>query len=1215
MHRLFDYLNRIALIFLACALAGLPHMHQYAQAQNSRENADFKLAINLYNDGLYDLAHEQFRQFVSAFPTTAQGIEARFYLGLSELKLKKYEDARLTFQTFALAYQDHPKAPEAWWNVGEAYTALRNFKEGALAYERVKVFHPNSKLAADALLKASHLFMLAGAPDDARRTLRVILQEYPSSSAVLEARTRLGELYFSDGNFEQAQSELNRVIEGDPSPDAKAGALLILGNIAQATGRTDEARAHYNDIISKYRTTSAVQGAYLNLGRILAASGSPRDALENFRKALGEKSNADSSLTREALLGVADAQANLKDYAAALASYEKYLSYPASDQPPHEVIWRLARTAASARAFKKSADACSRILSSDASDLLKQRARLLLAANAADQKKYPLAVDHYQAFVDAHPEDPAAPQILFKIAELTSHEAGDARKGATIDEQLATRYPQSAVADDALVAAARSYEQAKEYDKALQISLELLKKFPSTEFRDEAEKRVRMIRTFETKEKDSGLEKLAVLVGDVLAEKDKSSLAYRLGDIYYTDLKNYAAAADQFAAAIDGGLPDTRAADAKLKRARSLEYQSWTDSSLMSRAIEAYRTYISTAPRTGETVEAELAMFRLSSHSLASARNAVAAIDSLDSRFPRRDFELVTLGNLLEAADSLEESAAAFRGALATARDPVVGEEASHRLYRLYLRQEMKDSALAAGDRYLSEYPAGRQAAEVLSGVASLYRQANMPEKAIPLYRRLESEFAYSPMAAGAFRSAADALSAAGDTEAAIEAYTEIHSRELNDPLGDGAPDPDILLVLGQLHWTAGHNADAKKLLMEALRRGKTGEVAGAAYVTLGRIFKTEGSLEAAASYFRQAEAAAPGTSVSREIADVLFDGGEYGEAAKYYAQLSQAASDSELQDLDKRRIIALFRSNDLVAAQKEMNSFEKKYRISGDIAAQFELEHGNALFRKEDYVQAQKAFQVVADKYEDSPSAPEAIYWIGKTLEAGGKTREAVQQLETLLRSYPDAPILERAHLALGNLYYDLEQWSEAIKQYRMIVDNPKADGELLPMAMSNLIETYDAAGAYDGALALTRRYLEQYPNSDDAFGKKIKVGILYERLGYYDQAILQLQSLLETAGSDVEAEIRYYIADANYNKGDYQQAILDFLKVPYLVTKKGKLDWTANSLYMSGQSYEKMGRYDQALTMYQQIVDRPGIDETFKSAARKEIDRVKTVVKGKVN
>jgi tetratricopeptide (TPR) repeat protein len=209
---------------------------------------------------------------------------------------------------------------------------------------------------------------------------------------------------------------------------------------------------------------------------------------------------------------------------------------------------------------------------------------------------------------------------------------------------------------------------------------------------------------------------------------------------------------------------------------------------------------------------------------------------------------------------------------------------------------------------------------------------------------------------------------------------------------------------------------------------------------------------------------------------------------------------------------------------------------------------------------------------------------------------------------------VIARTHIALGGLYYTFEQWDQAIKHYRIIVDDPKTDPTLLPIAMNNLIETYQLAGANDAALSLTRKYLELFPNSDDQLDKRIKIGILYERLGYYDQAVLQLQSLLDEAGSDLEGEIRYYIADANYNKGDYQQAILDFLKVPYLVTKTGKLDWTANSLYMSGQAYEKMGRYDQALTMYQQILDRSGIDEMFKNAARKEMDRVRLVLRKKV-
>ena len=47
-----------------------------------------------------------------------------------------------------------------------------------------------------------------------------------------------------------------------------------------------------------------------------------------------------------------------------------------------------------------------------------------------------------------------------------------------------------------------------------------------------------------------------------------------------------------------------------------------------------------------------------------------------------------------------------------------------------------------------------------------------------------------------------------------------------------------------------------------------------------------------------------------------------------------------------------------------------------------------------------------------------------------------------------------------------------------------------------------------------------------------------------------------------------------------------------------------------MAGQSYEKMGKYDQAIGMYQQIIDRAGLDPTFKAAAEKEINRVKSLI-----
>ncbi len=1180
-------------------------------AQDSKENADFKLAINLYNDGLYDLAFEQLRQFIGSYPSTPQGIDARFYLGLVQMKLKKYDDARLTFQSFALTYQDNPKAPEAWWNVGESYAALGSHREAALAYERVKVFHPRSKSAPDALLNATKYFLLAGAHDDARRTLREILQEYPSSDAVLAARTQLGRIYFEEGNYEQAQSELKRVIDGDPSPEARAGALFILGNISLATGRTDKAQSDYREIISKYPRSSAVQGAYLNLGKLIAAGGNHAEALEWFRKAIAEKPGTDSLLYREALVAGGDAQAATGNFAGAASSYEKELLSAPQDEKAPAVLWKLAIAAAGAKDFRRSNDACARLLKSGAPDSLKRRARVKLALNAEEQKNFPAALQEFETFTDAHPEDPATPEILLREARLCAGALADARKGVSIFELIAARYPSSPFADDALEGAARGHEKLKEFDRALQTYRELIARYPASEFRAEAEDKIEYIERFEAKDKDSGLEKLALLVGDVVSDKDKADLSYRLGEIYFSDLKSYAAAAAQFGNALEAGISGDRAGDALLKRAQSLEYLSTQNPAGTSRAIEAYRAYLA-GPAATDSNLARLAIFRMSATRSDSGRAAAAELLARNPAFPLAGVVRLTLGKLCEKEDSLAPAAREYTEALRSARDRAVAEEAAYRMFGILLRQGLSDSALGAGSRFLAAYPGSAHEAAVLENLGGLAMTLKKPAEAVSFYQRLTGEFAYTSIAAAAEERLGESLAAAGDTEAALSAYAGILEHQTDNPLGDGRPSPTVLLALGRLHRETGDPEGAKRFLSALLQRDQTGPIAGEAYTMLGLIYRDEGLPETATSYFRRAESAAPGAGVTRDIADLLFENGDYREAIKEYTQLA-AAGDTAAGYFDARIIVAMIRSGETQNAEKSIAAFQKKHGEARDELALFEIEKGLVQFRAEEYAAAMKTFRHVADTYEDSPSGPTAMYWIGKSLEATEKPAEAIASLEQLLADHPEAPVVTRAHLALGNLYYAAEKWDQAIKHYRVVVDDPHPDSELLPSAMSNLIETYEVAGAYDGALTLTRRYLELYPNADDALDKKIKIGILYDHLGYYDQAVLQLQGLLDEAGSDLEGEIRYYIAEANYHKGDYQQAILDFLKVPYLVTKKGKIDWTANSLYMSGQSYEKMGRFDQALTMYRQIVDRAGIDETFRSAARKEIDRVRSVLKKK--
>ncbi len=1188
-------------------LAFLVVLPVLAPGQDSKENGDFKLAINLFNDGLFDLAAEQLRQFVAAYPNTSQGIEARFYLGLTQMKLKRYEDARITFQTFALTYQDNPRAPEAWYNTGDAYAAMNNYKEAAQAYERVKVFHPKSKPAPDALLQAAKYFILAGQRDDARRDLRVILQEYPASPAVLKARTQLGKMYFEDGNIDQAQTELRRVIDGDPSPEAKAQALLILGNINAATRKFDQAQSNYQEIITKYKNSTAVQGAYVNFGRLLADNGKYADAEDNFKKALSLKGASDSTLLRDAMLGVAESQSAQKDYQNALKSYQRFLAaFPSEERTP-DALWSLALTASRARRYDVSDDACQRLLHAAKTDLLRNRAIIRLAHNAEERKNVQAAIKDYLSFVDQNPDHPSAATVLYHVGRLYDTELNDYRKAAVDYENVYSRYPRSPLADDALWSAGHCYERLKDYGRALMMFRELLDHYPASDSSEAASRKIDSIEIFEAKDKDAGLERLALLVGDVVAEKDKVGLSYRLGDIYFHDLKNYEAAEVQFSNAINSGMTDARFVDALYFRARSYEYLTRKDEKYRAKAISAYQTFVQTYKNDPRARQCALSLFFLMATSPAAAQEALAQAGDTQ----RLDTMLYHTGVLLEDADSLVSALAVFKQVMTSYPASPSGIDARFHEAVLYGKEGLVDSMLAYGKQYLDLEADGRFCAVLLHDMAMAEAQRGKFAEAAGLYRRLGEDFGYASVAGDAQSNLAASLMSAGNADDALSLYQDLVRQEEEDPLNDQGPDISLLLGLARAEQIAGKNTDAKGHLFEILARGPEGTVAGQAYMLLGMIAKSEGTPDAATAYFKQAEKVSPGIAATKDVAMLMFETGNYADAIRQFASLAHdAQDDADRRFYDAHGIIARLRNDDLAGADRDIALFKSKYDKTDEELASFELERGNYYFRKEQYAEAQKAFAEVAKKFDETTSAPTARYWIGKTQQALGNNQEAINTLEELIKDHPDAQIIPRAHFALGLLYYDGEKWPLSIQNYRVVVDDPKPDSSLLPFAISNLIETYKAAGVYDAALALTRRYLELYPNNDDSFDKKIDIGILYDRLGYYDQAVLQLQGLLDQAGSDLEGEIRYYIAEANYNKGDYQQAILDFLKVPYLVTKKGKIDWTANSLYMSGQSYEKMGRYDQALLMYKQIIDRQGIDETFKTAARKEIDRVKLVL-----
>jgi tetratricopeptide (TPR) repeat protein len=717
----------------------------------------------------------------------------------------------------------------------------------------------------------------------------------------------------------------------------------------------------------------------------------------------------------------------------------------------------------------------------------------------------------------------------------------------------------------------------------------------------------------------------------VIAQKSKGNLAYRLAEIYFFDLKDYTLAAEQYAYALSVDLEDGLRPVAWLRQAQSYELLALREGKisargkeLSSKAIAFYDSLVAHFPAGEISDQAVIAAFTLRLEVTQKAED----LKTLETDFLTKassirgsDAGILLLGDTYYSSRNFERAISIYNLLLEKFSNRETAPSAYFRLGMSLDGIMEKDSARRVIDRFFSDNPNHPYSAAAAAYLAKAAADSGQLTKALGFLNLLETRYFYSPLNSNLDIQKADAYFTAKDFKSAFEWYEHGWKRLQSDffsPTGDPILERSLVFKLGLCSDKLGDRTAAKKWYAEYVTRDQTTESAGQAFYALASIAKAENNIDAATRYLQNVSLIAAKTggqsaSVALETAEMLFGNEKYSDAiVKYNEAITQTNNDSLKRFMQSRIIVSYFRLDNISEADKRaVESVKANSAGAYSAAAEFEFERGKYQLRKENLVKAKERFDNVVLSYRNAGIVPEALYWTARVYELDQKLPLAVQVYDSLLRNFPNDRIIPRVRLSLGNAYYSLEQWDSASKQYRLILDNEQRSPDLVPSAMSNLIMTYKEMELFDGALELTRKYIDRFPNDPDLVDKKIDMGVLYQKLGYYDQSILQLQSLIEAGNTDLEAELRYYIGEAYYYKGEFQQAILEFLKVPYLVTRRGKIDWISTSYYMAGQSYEKMSKYDQAMTMYKQIIDRKDTETQFKTAAQKEIDRVKVIVK----
>ncbi len=1204
----------LALVFL---------VFQWLIAAENPGTDDYLYARKLFEERYYDLAAEQLERCLRDFPSLTDADEAQFLLGEAYLRSGDPDRARAAFLRTAIVYPESPHAPEALFKVGESLESAGRFREAAQAFERVQGFYSGSSLAPRAMGKAASLFTLARDTLHADDLTNQLIEKYPDSPFASISRLELANRLVEQGDFRAAIQFLNWVATRAGMDSLAAEAWVHLGRLYKRRFELASARESYQTCIDRFPAIAPAAKARLELAGIENLRGSQDEARRIVAPLLA---SSVPEFRIKALIVCGDAEYLRSNYEDAVAFYDSAAS------GSHEAMLKSAWTTELLGRRKSALDRYIKLAGAPAS--IGASAKLRAAMLAYDLGQPERAAAMWVRLI----EDPNFADTTGRaFLELARARAEARLEGVSAAaDSILQENPASPFLDDALFLAARAAFRKGEYQGALNRYEILIKECPASAFCDSAALGIEFIRNFHLRG-EKLIERMAELSSLPQNRTNPVRWALDWGDFYLDEFKDPVKAADQFDRVLDDILATTEDRLTALHRS-GIAYQLLAEAARREKDSYSWTMYSDSAhnrltvlkrldPFGHQTLELSIRLIEFDA-ALARSGQATPPIiasrcEEIISKFGEDSLPAATTAIYLESMIAAGRVEAKNIVALIA-----VAERGSKRTNDLQTIARLKywevealtsigegASALDTAVSITANYPSTKSAAKSSLMLAS--STIISPAMRLEYLTQYRDYYPYRVDEGRISLLEADLLDSLDRPIDALSAR-----QRADAALGWGRPKLDILelppleirMERAIAFRRAGQFAQAAEELAIVLNSAPEGENSPAALLELAMVEKGRQNPQGAlllldSLILRHADSqAASNSGWFKPI--LLMELGRFREAENSYAGLAAESNNSDsLYAYAVNQIVCQYRQGRAEEAKKSANELYKRFKDRPNLdqtKALLTLEKGRSLDQSKKHAEARENYALIRDKFSQTIWADDAAFAYGQSLVQEGKYEDACKALERLVTDYPESSLALEGALSLGLTQYQLEKYSEAVVSLKKVWDARNASG-LWQSAFESLSLVYRNLRFFDAAIRLNRDYLNRFPEAPDGLDRKIDIAQFYLEQKEWDEAIRQYRPLLPFADAEREAEIQYYLGEANLGKGDFRTAILEFLKVKVL-GRKTKLDWGVTAIYQAGFCYEKLGDLEGAARMYQKIIEESGETSNYGRAARQKLESLPT-------
>ncbi len=399
--------------------------------------------------------------------------------------------------------------------------------------------------------------------------------------------------------------------------------------------------------------------------------------------------------------------------------------------------------------------------------------------------------------------------------------------------------------------------------------------------------------------------------------------------------------------------------------------------------------------------------------------------------------------------------------------------------------------------------------------------------------------------------------------------------------------DPYARYQYAQALYKSGKVTDAISEFISIQEKFPQSEYGEVSLYTVGWIYFQKGNFTQAISQYNFVLTKYPKTSLEPiifySIGDAYFNMSKYDSAIVNYEKvITQFPSSNYVFDA----------VNGIQSSYVAKGNPDKAISFLGEFVSknpnlsysdQLLFKKGEIYYSLGKYEQAKQAYQDFTSTYNQSKLVPDAYYWIGKSAESLGQNEEAIINFDKVFRNYKGSELAATSVLEIGNILRSDKKYEDAIKIYAAAITDLKKSPKI-PELLFNKGQTFLEMKKFQDAYSVFDEIAMYYPESIFADKSKFELALIEIAAQRYSNADNYLSSLAEKRTDDIGAKAQYYYGLSLFEQAKYNEAITALVRVRTIFSRYD--EWLTKSYLLLGDCYVKLNDKRNAAEMYRAVL-----------------------------